>query len=48
VVQGGEECDDGNLSDGDGCDHHCRAEVDPCAPAEEDEGEGGGSSHEHH
>lgn len=48
VLQGGEECDDGNLSDGDGCDHHCRAEVDPCAPAEDEEGEGGGSSHGHH
>jgi cysteine-rich repeat protein len=28
IRNGGEQCDDGNLSGGDGCDHVCRIEVE--------------------
>jgi len=46
IVEAGEECDDGNLEDDDGCDRNCQTEgggggrINPI----EGEGEGGGGS----
>jgi cysteine-rich repeat protein len=32
VVEGSEQCDDGNLTDGDGCNHLCESELSTCTP----------------
>ncbi len=42
IVQGSEECDDGNASDGDGCDAECRLEAVPGGPGALLEGSGCG------
>jgi len=32
VVEGTEQCDDGNTADGDGCNHLCESEANTCGP----------------
>jgi cysteine-rich repeat protein len=32
VVEGSEQCDDGNTTDGDGCNHLCESEANTCGP----------------
>ena len=32
AVEGTEQCDDGNVTDGDGCNHLCESEASTCAP----------------
>ena len=39
VLESGEQCDDGNVNDGDGCSALCDVEIDFCGNAEIDSGE---------
>ena len=40
VLEADEECDDGNLANGDGCNDHCRTERPPCSDGIDNDGDG--------